>query len=51
MGVNYMKLSINLASAVPKFGIEGSMELYKNAGFDAMDFSLCDMVEDCRKKI
>ena len=38
-----MKLSINVGNIVPKFGVEASIELYKKAGFDAMDFSLCDM--------
>ena len=40
-----MRLSMNISSAVPKFGIEGSIELYKNAGFDAVDFTLGDMMK------
>ena len=39
-----MRLSINLASAMPRYDVEGAIALYKNAGFDAMDFSLCDII-------
>ena len=40
-----MKLSINISAATARFSLEDSIQLFKNAGFDAMDFSLCEMVD------
>ena len=43
-----MELSVNIANLTPRVGLEKSVELYKNAGFTAVDYSLGDMakVED-----
>ena len=39
-----MKLSINVSNIMTRYDASTSFNLYKNAGFDAMDFSLCDII-------
>lgn len=41
-----MKLSINLHSIADVYGFEKSIDIYKAAGFDAIDYSLMRMVYD-----
>lgn len=41
-----MKLSINLHSISDEYGFEKSVDVYKTAGFDAIDYSLMRMVYD-----
>ncbi|MBQ8717060.1 MAG: sugar phosphate isomerase/epimerase [Clostridia bacterium] len=41
-----MKLSINLHSISDEYGFEKSVDVYKAAGFDAIDYSLMRMVYD-----
>ncbi len=41
-----MKLSINMGNYTCRFNDADSIEIVKTAGFDAMDYSLMDMVDD-----
>lgn len=41
-----MKLSINIGHYEAVCGLSAAMDLCKAAGFEAMDYSLCDMVDD-----
>ncbi len=41
-----MLLSINIGNYEIRCGLEKAIDLCKAAGFEAMDYSLCDMVED-----
>lgn len=41
-----MKLSVNVENLFYRFPLEKCAEIYKNAGFDAIDYALTDMVND-----
>lgn len=41
-----MKLSINIAPLMERYDFEKCVDIYREAGFTAMDYSLMDMVKD-----
>ena len=41
-----MKLSVNVENLFYRFPFAKGAEIYKNAGFDAVDYALSEMVSD-----
>ena len=39
-----MKLSVNLSSITTRYSVDDGFRIFKDAGFDAIDFSLCDII-------